>query len=78
MGILCLINADRLGLPSIVSTFKYTMFINALIIGYFIFNEQPDYYSFAGITLIIVSGIYIFLSERPQQNKIVTENSLRK
>ena len=78
IGILCLINAYRIGLPSIVSPFEYTMIINALIIGYFIFNEQPDYYSIAGMTLIIASGIYIFFRERPLKNKIVTENSLRK
>ena len=78
IGILCLINAYRIGLPSIVSPFEYTMIINAIIIGYFIFNEQPDYYSIAGMILIVGSGIYIFLRERPRKNKIVTENSLRK
>ena len=78
IGILCLINAYRIGLPSVVSPFEYTMIINALIIGYFIFHEQPDYYSIIGMTLIIVSGIYIFFRERPRKTKIVTENSLRK
>ena len=78
IGILCLINAYRIGLPSVVSPFEYTMIINALIIGYFIFDEQPDYYSIIGMTLIILSGIYIFFRERPRKTKIVTENSLRK
>ena len=78
IGILCLINAYRIGLPSVVSPFEYTMIINALIIGYFIFHEQPDYYSIIGMTLIILSGIYIFFRERPRKTKIVTENSLRK
>ena len=78
IGILCLINAYRIGLPSVVSPFEYSMIINALIIGYFIFNEKPDKYSIFGMTLIITSGIYIFFRERPRKNKIVTNNSLRK
>ena len=77
IGILCLINAYRIGLPSVVSPFEYTMIINALIIGYFIFHEQPDYYSIIGMTLIILSGIYIFFRERPRKTKIVSDNSLR-
>ena len=77
IGILCLINAYRIGLPSVVSPFEYTMIINALLIGYFIFHEQPDYYSIIGMTLIILSGIYIFFRERPRKTKIVLDNSLR-
>ncbi len=77
-GILCLMNAYRIGEPSVISPFEYTMIINALVIGYFIFGEKLDYYSFFGIILITLSGFYIFIRERPRKNQIVTETSLRK
>lgn len=76
-GILCLIQAYRIGLPSVISPFEYTLLINSLVIGYFVFNETPDFYSMLGIALIIASGIYIFIRERSHKNKIVTETSLR-
>ena len=77
-GILCLMNAYRIGEPSVISPFEYTMIINALVIGYFIFGEKLDYYSFVGIILITLSGFYIFIRERSRKNQIVTETSLRK
>ena len=77
-GILCLMNAYRIGEPSVISPFEYTMIINALVIGYFIFGEKLDYYSFVGIILITLSGFYIFIRERSKKNQIVTETSLRK
>jgi drug/metabolite transporter (DMT)-like permease len=76
-GILCLIQAYRIGLPSVISPFEYTLLINSVAIGYFIFNETPDFYSMLGIALIIASGIFIFIREKGNKNQIVTETSLR-
>ena len=76
-GILCLIQAYRIGLPSVISPFEYTLLINSLVIGYFVFNETPDFYSMLGIALIIASGIFIFIREKGNKNQIVTETSLR-
>ena len=58
-GILCLMNAYRIGEPSVISPFEYTMIINALVIGYFIFAELPDAWTWAGGLIIITSTSYV-------------------
>ena len=78
LGIICLMRAYRVGEPSVISPFEYSMIIYALASGYFIFEERLDYYSLLGIILITLSGFYIFLRERPRKNQIVTRTSLRK
>jgi drug/metabolite transporter (DMT)-like permease len=77
-GIFCLINAYRISIASIIAPFEYTIIIYALIIGYLLFDEILDYTSLTGITLIVLSGLYILIREKPRKTQIVTNTSLRK
>ena len=78
VGIFCLINAYRISIASIIAPFEYTIIIYALIIGYLLFDEILDYTSLIGITLIVLSGLYILIREKPRKTQIVTKTSLRK
>ncbi len=69
--------AMRSGSVSIVAPFRYSRVIFALILGFFIFDENPDFFTLAGTAVVVLSGIYILLNKshvkqvnykKPQEN----------
>ncbi len=50
--------AMRTGEISIVTPFRYTRQLFALILGFAVFGEWPDLLTWAGIGVIILSGLY--------------------
>ena len=49
---------------SVLAPYGYSEIIMASLIGYFVFGNFPDLYSWIGISIIIFSGIYISIRER--------------
>lgn len=43
---------------SLLAPFSYTEIIGASILGYLVFNQFPDLFTWIGIGIIVVSGIY--------------------
>ncbi len=56
--------ATRTGEVSVVSPYRYTRLIFAVVIGALVFAEWPDALTLAGAALIIAAGLYAFLRER--------------
>ena len=56
--------AMRIGDVAVVTPFRYTRLIFALIIGYFVFSETPDQTTLIGAAIIIASGLYTLYRER--------------
>jgi drug/metabolite transporter (DMT)-like permease len=56
--------ALRIGEVSAIAPFRYTRMVFALVIAILLLGEQPDALTWAGIALIVGSGIYAFLRER--------------
>ena len=56
--------AMRLGEVSVITPFRYSRLVFALIIGALVFGERPDGWMLLGATLIIGSGLYTFARER--------------
>lgn len=56
--------AMRTGDVSVVSPFRYTRLLFALIIGIFIFGENPDLITLLGSLLIVLSGGYTLIQSR--------------
>jgi drug/metabolite transporter (DMT)-like permease len=44
-----------------VSVYDYTQIIFSTVIGFFVFNQLPDGWSFLGYALIIAAAVFIFL-----------------
>lgn len=44
-----------------VSVFDYTQIIFSTLIGFFVFDQLPDGWSFLGYTLIIAAAVFVFL-----------------
>lgn len=49
---------------SVVSPFNYTQLIGAAIMGYLVFHDFPDTWTWVGAAVIISSGLYIGYRER--------------
>lgn len=47
-----------------VAPFGYVQLIGATIIGYFVFGDFPDQWTWAGTGIIVLSGLYIIYRER--------------
>ena len=74
---LLLFTAYRIGSPSAVSPFEYSILIWSSLSGWIFFDEIPDLNTMVGMLLIVCGGIYIFIREKAQDQSIVTEKPLR-
>jgi drug/metabolite transporter (DMT)-like permease len=58
IGNLLIVMAFRNVDVSIVSPFRYTIIVWAILIGVFLFGERPDTWGWIGIALIVGAGLY--------------------
>ena len=63
LAYLTIITATRGGNAGIISSFRYSRMVFALVIGYIAFAETPDSATIFGATIIIASGIYTLWRE---------------
>jgi len=57
------VQAMRYGSVAFVSPFRYTLMVWALLIGFFVFGDFPDYMSLIGMFLIIATGLFTLYRE---------------
>ncbi|MBN2905834.1 MAG: DMT family transporter [Rhodobacteraceae bacterium] len=63
-GYYAIVEAMRLGEVAVVTPFRYSRLIFALVIGILAFGEQPDALTLTGAAIIIASGLYTLARER--------------
>ena len=63
LGHLLLIYSLRYADASKLAPFGYFEIITNIILGYYFFKDFPDSWTFAGLVIIISSGIYVFRRE---------------
>lgn len=56
--------AMRMGEVSVVTPFRYTRLVFALILGIVVFGERPDAATLIGSAIVVASGIYTLLRTR--------------
>ena len=59
LGHLFVIKAYEHAEASLVGPFDYGQLIGATIIGFFLFSEFPDIWTWVGAGIIVLSGIYV-------------------
>lgn len=59
--------AMRVGEVSVVTPFRYSRLLFALVIGTLVFHERPDVATLSGAALIICSGLYTLNRERTKR-----------
>jgi drug/metabolite transporter (DMT)-like permease len=72
-GYWALTEATRAGEISVITPFRYTRLLFALVIGILIFAERPDRWTLMGALLIVGSGLYSLLRER-RRARLVRES----
>ena len=60
-----MIEALRLGDAALVSPFRYTAILWAIITGFIVWNQLPDTFTVVGAAMLIISGILISRPNRP-------------
>lgn len=63
-GHFLLIRGHTIAPASILAPFSYTQIFWATAIGYFLFGNFPDLWTFVGAGIVIASGIYLLYRER--------------
>jgi drug/metabolite transporter (DMT)-like permease len=56
--------AMRTGEVSVVAPFRYTRLIFAVLLGVFVFGEQPDLMTIIGSAIVVISGGYTLVKRR--------------
>ena len=74
LGNIIITEAYRKSEISLITPIKYLNLIFAIVLGYFLFNEVPEYSTLVGSIFIIVSTVIIFIRERKLNKKgIITK-----
>ncbi len=68
-GYLLSITAMRAGELGVVSPFRYTGLVWALVLGYTVFGDWPDGVTLAGAGLIVATGLFTFYREHRQSRR---------
>ena len=63
IGVFCVAAAVRIGELAVVTPFRYSIFLWALVIGWVGFGEVPDAATLAGAAIVFGSGLYTLLRE---------------
>ena len=77
VAFILLFKAYSVASPAVVSPFEYSILLWSSLSGWIFFNEIPNLQTIVGIFIIVMSGIYIFIREKAQEQSIVTEKPLR-
>ncbi|MDQ2066186.1 DMT family transporter [Xinfangfangia sp. CPCC 101601] len=64
VGTICSVTAMRHGDIGIVSPFRYTALLWAIVLGYLIFGSLPDGWTLIGATIVVAAGLFTLLRER--------------
>jgi drug/metabolite transporter (DMT)-like permease len=60
---------------AVISPFNYTQLIGAALLGFLVFNELPDFWTWIGAAVIIASGLYIGYRERVRYREAMKKQS---
>ena len=64
IGYYAITMAVRMGEISSVAPYRYTRLPFAMLLGFFVFSERPDFFMIVGSVIIVAAGIYTLYRER--------------
>ena len=63
IGYYAVVLATRKGDVSVISPFRYSRLVFAMLLSIIILSERPDLLTLTGASIIVISGIYTFIRE---------------
>ena len=64
LGHYCLAKASTYAQANFLSPFQYWQMVGSVLVGYLMFGEVPDQYTWIGAAIIIAAGIYVGTRQR--------------
>ncbi len=64
VGYFCAVATMRVGDIAVVSSFRYTVMIWAITLGWLVFGDIPDRTTFIGIAIVLAAGLFTLWRER--------------
>jgi drug/metabolite transporter (DMT)-like permease len=58
-----LVISSRIGEMSVISPFRYSRIVFAMLLAIIILGERPDSFTLIGAAIIVLSGMYTFVRE---------------
>lgn len=77
IGFFSLFGAYRIGSPSTIAPYEYSLIIWSILFGYFIWNDYLTLTGFAGLSLILVASFFTLLREYQLSIKVNLDKPLR-
>lgn len=68
-GYLCSVMTMRVGDIAVVSPFRYTGLLWALVLGWAVFGDWPDVWTLLGGSLVVAAGLFTLYRERQQARR---------
>jgi len=63
LGYYAVVLATRKGDVSVISPFRYSRLVFAMILAIVVLSERPDFLTLSGAVIIVLSGVYTFIRE---------------
>lgn len=60
---LAIVAATRAGDAGVISSFRYSRMVFALVIGWLVFRETPDARTLVGVSVVIAAGLFTLIRE---------------
>ena len=70
---LCSVMVMRIGDLAVITPFRYTALIWALILGFFVFGDWPDALTLVGAAIIVATGLFTLYRERRLARAVTKE-----
>ncbi len=64
VGYYCAVATMRIGDVAVVSSFRYTVMIWAIALGWLLFGDIPDFWTVFGMLVILAAGLFTMYRER--------------
>ena len=77
IGFLSLFGAYRIGSPSAISPYEYTLIIWSILFGYFIWNDYLTLKGFFGLILILIASFFTLYREYYLKINVVSDKTIR-
>lgn len=72
IGYLCAIQVMRVGEISIVAPFRYTSLLWAILLGWLLFGDLPDFYTMLGGAITVASGLFVLQRQARVKHAVQT------
>ena len=70
LGQFALVKAFEAAPASLLALFTYAQIVSAVVVGYVVFGDFPDRWTFAGTSIVVASGLYVAYREAVARRRI--------